>query len=69
MNRDNREDALEPCPECRNSVPRSDKSWVKDRYGNPYRKVCSGCYGKVRAEILKWYFDASDAGESLEGEE
>lgn len=56
------------CPECKITVEIRDLRWVNDRYGIAYRKVCDNCFEKVRAEILGWSFDPSDAGESLEEE-
>lgn len=54
------------CPECERSFYKVDLSWVCDRYGIPYRKVCYKCHDKVRAQICEWVFDPADAGESLD---
>jgi hypothetical protein len=57
------------CPECERELPEKDFIWTSDRYGNPWRKVCSDCGEKVRAEIMGWVLDPADAGERLEPEE
>jgi hypothetical protein len=64
----NRED-MRKCQECGAWRPSSEFVWTHDRYGNPWKKVCGGCYEKVSREIAEFKFDPGEAGEALEPED
>ncbi len=63
---DPEDDQLEPCPECKKEVYRSEKDWTHDRYGNPWKRVCGDCYDSVRESISRYRFDEGYAGEHLD---
>ena len=65
----NLEKELRECPHCRELVLRDDLTWVNDRYGIPYKKVCMECYEEVDNEINHYEYDYLDAGEYLEVED
>lgn len=56
------------CSCCKHERPAKEFSWVNDRYGIPWKKVCweGDCLSKTRAEIAPFEFDPDEAGESLE---
>lgn len=55
------------CQHCREEVPsREDLEYVHDRYGIPFKLVCSNCYDEVSEQIGQFVFDEAYAGESLE---
>lgn len=60
---------IKECPHCRELVSENDLTWVYDRYGTPYKKVCWECYGEVDNEINHYEYDYLDAGEYLEVED
>lgn len=63
------EKELRECPHCGELVTKDDLTWVHDRYGIPYKKVCWDCYGEVDNEINHYEYDYLDAGECLEVED
>jgi ssDNA-binding Zn-finger/Zn-ribbon topoisomerase 1 len=65
----NLEKKLRKCPHCRELVSEDDLTWVYDRYGIPYKKVCWDCYGEVGEEIGNYEYNYLDAGEYLEVED
>lgn len=63
------EKELRECPHCRELVSEDDLTWVHDRYGVPYKKVCWECYEEVDKEIGHYEYDYLDVGEHLEVED
>lgn len=57
------------CGECARERPESEFEWTNDRYGIPWRKVCSTCAIRVQEQIALFRFDPSEAGEALEPED
>jgi predicted 3-demethylubiquinone-9 3-methyltransferase (glyoxalase superfamily) len=53
------------CQHCKKERNRQDLTWVKDRYGIPYKLVCDNCFDEVEESINRWEFDESYAGERL----
>lgn len=62
---DNEKDIRE-CRECGNEIERREMTFVRDRYGIPYKLVCDSCVEKVEREIGVFEFDESYCGERLE---
>lgn len=60
---------LQECAHCRREVDKRYLSWVNDRYGIPFKKVCDNCYDEVKESILEYVHDYMDAGEELEPED
>ena len=63
MNNDNN---TQRCGACGKEFPSRDLTWVNDRYGIPYKKVCWDCREQTEDEISRFKFDPSYAGERLE---
>ena len=57
---------MRQCPRCEVAKPEHEFQWTTDRYGNPWRKVCAGCWDAQQDENSGWKFDPADAGERLE---
>lgn len=53
------------CAGCKKEFEKNELSWTYDRYGNPFKFVCSSCYDKEQANISEYIHDFYDAGEYL----
>lgn len=56
---------MSKCQCCRKEFEKSDLMWTYDRYGIPFKFVCSSCYDKEQNEISLYVHDFHDAGEYL----